>query len=222
MTHKGLFITFEGPDGSGKTTQIHRLAGELERRGLPYLLTREPGGTEIGDKIRQLVLNPDQELAEKTEILLYAASRSQHVIEKIVPAVNAGQIVLCDRFVDASIAYQGYGLGQPVKVVKQINEFATGGILPDRTYLIDVSPETGRSRMKNRSGAPEAGVTKSADDLDRIEMRALTYHKRVREGFLSIYEENKSRIRLIDGEQDHDHVFQDVIADFFQFINRVH
>ncbi|MCO7127708.1 dTMP kinase [Sporolactobacillus shoreicorticis] len=221
MTHKGFFITFEGPDGSGKTTQIHRLAEELERCSLPYLLTREPGGTEIGDKIRTIILNPDHpELAEKTEILLYAASRSQHVIEKIVPAVNSGKIVLCDRFVDASIAYQGYGLGQSIDLVKMINEFATGGISPDRTYLIDVSPETGRNRMKKRSGAPETGVTKSADDLDRIEMRALTYHKRVREGFLSIYEENKSRIRLIDGEKNHDQVFQEIIADFSQFISR--
>jgi dTMP kinase len=220
MKHKGFFITFEGPDGSGKTTQIHRLAEELEHRHLPYLLTREPGGTKIGDKIRTIILNPDHsELADKTEILLYAASRSQHVTEKIVPAVEEGKIVLCDRFVDASIAYQGYGLGESIDTVKQINDFATNGLIPDRTYLIDVSPETGRSRMKHRSGEPEEGVTRAADDLDRIEMRALAYHQRVREGFHAIYAEHKSRICLIDGEQDHEHVFHDIIDDFFRLLD---
>lgn len=221
MEQKGLFITFEGPDGSGKTTQIHRLAEELENRHIPYLITREPGGTEIGDTIRSIILNPDHsELADKTEILLYAASRSQHVSEKILPAVREGKIVLCDRFVDASIAYQGYGLGQPIETIKQINHFATGGITPDRTYMIDVSPETGRSRMKSRSGSPEKGATSSASDLDRIERRALAYHQQVRKGFLAIYEENKSRVCLVNGEQDNEQVFSDIIEDFRHFMKQ--
>ncbi|MCO7176908.1 dTMP kinase [Sporolactobacillus kofuensis] len=221
MEHKGLFITFEGPDGSGKTTQIHRLANELSQRNLPYLLTREPGGTKISDTIRAIILNPEHaELTDETEILLYAASRSQHVSEKILPAIKEGKIVLCDRFVDASIAYQGYGLGQPIETIKQINRFATGGLTPDRTYMIDVSPETGRSRMKSRTGNPEQGVTHSATDLDRIEMRALAYHQQVREGFYAIYEENKSRICMIDGEQDHEQVFSDILKDLTHFMKQ--
>ncbi|MCL1632445.1 dTMP kinase [Sporolactobacillus sp. CPB3-1] len=222
MTHKGLFITFEGPDGSGKTTQIQRLAAELESRGIPYLLTREPGGTEIGDQIRTLVLNPaHSELTDKTEILLYAASRSQHIAQKIMPAIQKGQVVLCDRYIDASIAYQGYGLEQPIEMVRQINDFATGGMSPDRTYLIDVSPEVGRQRMKRRAGAPEAGATQAADELDRIESRAFAYHRRVRKGFLAIYEENKKRIRLINGEQEPEQIFQTIVSDFFSLINQL-
>ncbi|BBN97337.1 dTMP kinase [Sporolactobacillus terrae] len=221
MTDKGLFITFEGPDGSGKTTQIHQLAEELERRGRSFILTREPGGTTIGDAIRSIILNPEHtELADHTEILLYAASRSQHVSEKIQPALKAGKIVLCDRFVDASIAYQGYGLGEMVATVKQINDFATGGLTPDRTYMIDIAPEIGRQRMKRRSGVAELGAMKDAADLDRIEMRALAYHQRVREGFHAIYEENKQRIRLIDGAQDQKQVHRMICDDFFQFIRR--
>lgn len=214
MNHKGLFVTFEGPDGSGKTTQIRKLAEELEKRGLPYVLTREPGGTEISDKIRAIILNPDNlRMADKTEILLYAASRSQHVEEKIQVALGEGKIVLCDRFVDASIAYQGYGLKQPIEMIRNINRFATGGLSPDRTYLFDVSPETGRSRMKGRSG-PEAGVTQNAGELDRIEQRALAYHARVREGFLSLYRENRQRILLVNGEDQPETVFNTVLADF--------
>lgn len=218
---KGLFITFEGPDGSGKTTQINRLAGELKKRRIPYTLTREPGGTAISDKIRRIILDPkNRQLTDKTEILLYAASRSQHVEEKIRPALEAGRIVLCDRFIDASIAYQGYGLRQPVEMIKIVNTFASGGLEPDRTYMIDVTPEIGRRRMGARSGPPEIGVTGSAAELDRIERRALNYHQRVREGFMALYEENKQRICLIHGEHAEDTVFHNILEDFDRFLNR--
>jgi thymidylate kinase len=220
MENKGLFVTFEGPDGSGKTTQIHKLADELEEQQIPFILTREPGGTEISDKIRAIILNPENlRMEKKTEILLYAASRSQHVEEKIRPALAAGKIVLCDRFVDASIAYQGYGLEQPVERIRAINQFATGGLTPDRTYLIDVPPETGRQRMRHRTG-PEAGVTREAGDLDRIEQRALDYHARVREGFFTLSRENKQRILLVDGQNSPETVFKTIRTDFMRLLNR--
>ncbi|MFT8363568.1 MAG: dTMP kinase [Sporolactobacillus sp.] len=212
MHRRGQFITFEGPDGSGKSTQIRYLADYLRSRQIPYLLTREPGGTALGDQIRAMVLNPDNAcMVDQTEILLYAAARSQHVREKIEPALADGQMVLCDRFTDASLAYQGYGLAQDVSIVKQINRFATGGLEPDRTFLIDVSPETGRERMRHRKGDAERGATQQASDLDRIEARALAYHRSVREGFLTIYRENKQRITLIDGEQEPLLVYQSIV-----------
>lgn len=219
MEHKGLFITFEGPDGAGKTTQVRRLAAELEDRHIQYVLTHEPGGTGIGDKIRTIILNPGNlRLTQKTEILLYAASRSQHVEEKIRPALAQGKIVLCDRFIDASIAYQGYGLGQPVEMIQSINRFASEGLTPDRTYMIDIAPEAGRSRLRERSGRPETGVTEAAGDLDRIEQRELDYHRRVREGFLTLYRENKQRICLINGENSADTVFDHILKDFDYFL----
>ncbi|CAM3228554.1 dTMP kinase [Sporolactobacillus spathodeae] len=212
MNKRGLFITFEGPDGSGKSTQIRRIAEFLKNHNLPFLLTREPGGTTVGDQIRAMVLNPENRMiVDQTEILLYAASRSQHVQEKIRPALEKGWIVLCDRFTDASIAYQGYGLGQDVAMVQMINRFATDGLEPDQTFLIDVSPETGRKRMESREGAAEVGITQNAAELDRIEARALAYHQRVREGFLALYHENKQRITLIDGEKDREEVYSTII-----------
>ncbi|RYM04911.1 dTMP kinase [Sporolactobacillus sp. THM7-7] len=221
MGNRGLFITFEGPDGSGKTTQINKLAAVLKKEETPFILTREPGGTAISDKVRAIILNPKySELTSKTEILLYAASRSQHVDEKIRPALESGKIVLCDRFIDASIAYQGYGLGQPVDRVRSINRFASGGLTPDRTYLIDISPEAGRRRMIVRGGRSGEGLKNAARGLDRIERRHLAYHRRVREGFLTLYRENKQRIVLINGEREEDAVFQCILQDFRRFFNK--
>ncbi|MDN4527422.1 dTMP kinase [Fictibacillus fluitans] len=201
----GLFITIEGPDGSGKSTQIKKLAEFLKERSIPFILTREPGGTAVSDRIRSLILDPAHpEMADETEVLLYAASRAQHVKEKIVPALKEGKLVLCDRFVDASVAYQAYGLGIPVEDVTRINTFATGGLKPDRSYLIDVSPEIGRQRMVSRY---------SGEGLDRIEQKELDYHERVRSGFQKIYEENRERFLLVDGNQGMDEVFDEIIKD---------
>ena len=144
--NRGLFITFEGPDGSGKTTQIKMLAQHCAERGFDVVLTREPGGTPISEKIRNIILDPGNiEMAGTTEALLYAASRAQHVSQLIIPSIEQGRIVLCDRFVDSSIAYQGFarGLGDGVRV---INEFATLGIRPDLTFFFDVDPETAHAR----------------------------------------------------------------------------
>ncbi len=203
---KGRFITFEGPDGAGKTTQIEKLADYLEAINRPYLLTREPGGTRISDKIRSLILHPDhKEMMNETEVLLYAASRAQHVKEKIIPALNEGLIVLCDRFVDASLAYQGHGLGIDIDKIAEINAFATGGLQPDRSYFIDISPQAARKRLISRNGH---------DALDRIELKDIQYHEKVREGFLWIYEQNRERVLLIDGHQSIDQIFNIIIADF--------
>jgi dTMP kinase len=202
---KGLFITLEGPDGSGKTTQVAKIAEYLMQNKIDYIQTREPGGTRISDKIRSLILDPEhKEMHDLTEVLLYAASRAQHVHEKIIPALEAGKVVLCDRFVDASLAYQGFGLGVGEQPVMQVNNIATSGLVPDRSYFIDVSPEVGRERMKARYGT---------GNLDRIEQKDLSYHERVREGFQHIFKNQEKRILRVNGEQDPEMVFGEIVKD---------
>jgi dTMP kinase len=202
---KGLFITLEGPDGSGKTTQVAKIAEYLMQNKIDFIQTREPGGTRISDKIRSLILDPEhKEMHDLTEVLLYAASRAQHVHEKIIPALEAGKVVLCDRFVDASLAYQGFGLGVGEQPVMQVNNIATSGLVPDRSYFIDVSPEVGRERMKARYGT---------GNLDRIEQKDLSYHERVREGFQHIFKNQEKRILRVNGEQDPEMVFGEIVKD---------
>ncbi|MGE6556495.1 dTMP kinase [Exiguobacterium artemiae] len=186
----GTFITVEGPDGAGKTTQLQLLADRLTAEGYDIVMTREPGGTRIGNKIRSLILNPDfQEMDEMTEILLYAASRAQHVNELIRPALAAGKVVLCDRFIDASIAYQGYGLGYSIEQVRSINQQATNHLTPDRTYLFNLSVSDSKQRMMDRGA------------LDRIEQRDDVFRQRVYEGFLKLAEQESERIQLVDANQ---------------------
>ncbi|MBY6038550.1 dTMP kinase [Fictibacillus nanhaiensis] len=202
---KGLFITLEGPDGSGKTTQVRRIAEYLTQNQIDFIQTREPGGTRISDQIRSLILDPEhKEMHDLTEVLLYAASRAQHVHEKIIPALNEGKVVLCDRFVDASLAYQGYGLGVGEEPVLQVNKIATGGLVPDRSYFIDVSPKIGRERMRARYGE---------GSLDRIEQKDFSYHERVREGFHKIFADQSERIVRVNGEQDAETVFHEIAKD---------
>lgn len=205
----GLFITFEGPDGSGKSTQIQKLSDYLKERGISHVKTREPGGTIISDKIRELLLSPDySEMANETEVLLYAASRAQHVREKIVPALKEGKVVLCDRFVDASIAYQAYGLKLDVDKIIEINRFATGGLAPHRSYLLDLSPEKARQRLLERN------------DLDRIELKQTDYHERVRSAFFTIYNENPQRICMLNGEKGIEELFSKIMTDFDKLWSR--
>lgn len=211
---RGLFVTFEGPDGSGKSTQLQYLAKYLQQQNYDIVTTREPGGTSISDQIRKVILDPEhQEMAAQTEILLYAASRAQHVQEKIKPALERGQLVLCDRFVDASIAYQGFGLGYGEEVIRQINSFATGGLVPDRTYMIDLAPEEGRRRMEARRS------TEFKQGLDRIEQKDLEYHARVREGFQLLAREH-SRIMLIQGDQSIEAIHQIILEDLKNLLQR--
>lgn len=184
--NKGLFITIEGPDGAGKSTQIPFIKRFLEGRGYEVLLTREPGGTVIGEKIRDLLLDKThQEMSHVTESLLYAASRAQHVLELIVPALKGGKIVVCDRFVDSSIAYQGKGRGLGLRSIVDINDFATCGLKPDLTILLEMDPEIGLKRVR------------ATKEPDRLEQEKLDFHRRVYEGYMELVNMYPERIKII-------------------------
>lgn len=205
----GTFITVEGPDGAGKTTQLQLLADYLKTKGYEIVMTREPGGTRIGNEIRSLILNPDfKEMDEMTEILLYAASRAQHVNELIRPALEAGKIVLCDRFIDASIAYQGYGLGYSIEQVQEINRQATNDLTPDRTYLFDLTVADSKRRMVERGA------------LDRIEQRDDDFRQRVYEGFLTLAEQEPERIQLVDANHSIDDLQQILRQDVLTYLEK--
>jgi len=194
----GLFLTFEGPDGCGKSTQIKLFAEYLKQQGKDVVVTREPGGTAISEKIRSVILDPEnKEEFPVTEMLLFAASRAQHVSELIKPSVEAGKIVLCDRFVDSSIAYQGFGrgLGEQVEIV---NSYAVQGFLPDITFLLLISAEEGRKRNIK------------ADKTDRLEQEAIELHKRVYDGYKKIAEKNKDRFVVIDASKSIEEVFEEI------------
>ncbi|OEG00274.1 dTMP kinase [Vulcanibacillus modesticaldus] len=211
---KGLFITFEGPDGSGKTTQLQLLANYLREQGYDVVTTREPGGTHISDQIRKILLDPNHlELKNQTEILLYAASRAQLVHELIIPALEQGKIVLCDRYIDASIAYQSYGLGIDKEIVEEINRFASSQLQPNRTYLLYISPELGRERMIKRNNR------EFDSDLDRIEQKDIEYHERVYQGFSVLAEEYPNRILKIDANKSIEMIFEVIKKDFEKFLN---
>jgi dTMP kinase len=185
---RGWLITFEGPEGSGKSTQIRLTAAWLASQGMAYLTTREPGGTPIGEKVRDLLHDCNhQEMTSETEILLYSASRAQHVAEVIRPAMAAGKIVLCDRYFDSTYAYQGYGRGLPLDALRQITGFATQGLTPDLTLYLDVTPEVGLRRR-----------TDSGETLNRLDREALAFHHRVREGYLALIAGEPARWRRID------------------------
>lgn len=204
----GLFITFEGPDGAGKTTQINRLTDYLVSMGMDTVLTREPGGTRIGEKIREIILDPQhQEMDHLTEALLYASSRAQHVAEKIRPALDAGKTVICDRFMDSSIAYQGYGrkLGERVRI---INEIAVEGLTPDLTILLLVDPDEGKKRISNGF-------------LDRLELEAIHYHIDVYEGYLALANRYPERILCIDGSRGIEEISSEIIEKTAAFLGRL-
>ncbi len=214
---KGMFITFEGPDGAGKTTQIQKLAAYLQQAGHDVLMTREPGGTRISDHIRSILLNPEHvEMVDQAEVLLYAASRAQHIHEKIIPALEIGKIVLCDRFIDASMAYQAYGLGIAAEQVRAINAFASSGLQPVRTYMVDITPEESRKRLNQRASAGGS----QGESLDRIEQKQLDYHAKVREGFLNIAAEEPERVLLVNGAREAEAVFDDIVKDCERLIQQ--
>lgn len=199
----GMFITFEGLDGAGKSTQIRRIEARLQALGQQVLCTREPGGTATGDRVRQLLLDPESTILGETEVLLYAASRAQLVREVLRPALARGETILCDRYVDASLAYQGAGLGLGVAEVARVNHFATGGLQADLTFLFDVPVAVSQVRVvDSRRGA----------QADRIEQRSTAYFSAVREQFLAIAQGAPERVQIVDATRPEGDIEQEIWA----------
>lgn len=193
---QGMFITFEGIEGSGKSTQIVLLANHLTAQDRQVTLTREPGGTVIGDQVRRILLDPvNNELDSKAELLLYAASRAQHLAELIEPDLRAGKIVLCDRFSDATLAYQGYGRGLDRGMIRALDRIVTNSLQPDLTFLLDIDAATGlaRARGRNKRGGLETEA--------RFENEELAFHQRVREGYHALAKEEPERFRVLDASR---------------------
>ena len=196
----GLFIPIEGPDGAGKTSILNELLPLLKKVAKTKIIqTREPGGIPIAEEIRAVILDPKNDrMDERTEALLYAAARRQHLVEKVLPALSEGSIVLCDRFVDSSLAYQGAGRRIGVSEIARLNEFATEGTTPDFTLYLDIDSDTGLHRIKeNRRG-----------QIDRLDSEGLEFHQRVRHAYLKIAEENPERIYKIDARKSFEEVLQ--------------
>lgn len=196
---RGLFISVEGSDGSGKSTQIKNIKRFFEDKGIDIVFTREPGGTAIGEALREIVLDKDRhEMSAMTEAMIYAAARAQHVDQVIKPALEAGKVVVCDRFVDSSIAYQGYGrgLGEAVSI---INGFAVGDCIPDVTFLMKMDPRVGRRRIK-------------ADQQDRLESEQDDFHIRTFEGYLELEKRYKDRIIGIDATRSIEEIKLDIYS----------
>lgn len=191
-----MFITFEGPEGSGKSTQIPLLADFLTQQGYHVYRTREPGGTPIGDEIRRVVHDVRfEEMHPLTEILLYSASRAQHVAQVIKPKLAQGHIILCDRFADSTYAYQGYGHGLSLDTLRRITEFATQGLTPDVTFYLDISPEVGLQRKQRASAAGQG-------EWNRMDQLTLAFHQRVRQGYQALIHADPARWHSVDASAD--------------------
>ncbi|MBE3568538.1 MAG: dTMP kinase [Bacillales bacterium] len=200
MIKNGMFITVEGPEGAGKTTIAQRIVEHLKREGYPVIYTREPGGISISEQIRHVLLNKQNTAMDgRTEALLYAAARRQHLVEKVIPALETGTIVLCDRFIDSSLAYQGYARGLGIEEVYKINEFAVNGAMPNLTLYFDISPEIGLSRIQQNKGR----------EVNRLDLETLDFHQRVRKGYWQLLDRFPERMVKINAEQPIESVFQD-------------
>jgi dTMP kinase len=187
MRRGGLFISFEGIEGTGKSTQARMLGDYLKGRGMDVVLTEEPGGTKIGRKIREVLLSIEhKEMDSMAELLLYNASRSQHIREVIMPSLNKGMVVITDRFTDSTFAYQGYGRGIDLNLIMELDRISTGGLVPGLTILLDIDVETGLKRNRG------------ANKMDRLELEDVEFHKRVRNGYMRLRDKEPGRIRLID------------------------
>jgi len=215
----GQFITVEGIDGCGKTTQLQRLAAHCRSLGAEVVVTREPGGTDLGVQLRAVLLGGDPGSVDPlAELLLYAADRAQHVQQLIRPALEAGKIVLCDRYVDASLAYQGYGRGFPLSLVAELNRLATGGLGPVRTLLYDLEVEEGLRRTRLRQSRLTEPTTPDPEEhrQDRLDREGAEFHHRVREGYLAVAAAEPDRIRLLSAKGSIDEVFaltREAVAD---------
>ena len=205
---RGLFITLEGGDGAGKSTQIRNIESFFDKKGLVVVHTREPGGTAISEKLRDILLDAKNlEMNAVTEMLIYAAARAQHVREFVEPALEKGKIVVCDRFVDSSIAYQAYGreLGD---MVGKVNSYAIDGVMPDITFWMDIDPKEGKERVSKMG------------DFDRLEMEQLDFHYKVRGGYQALAEQNPERIKRIDASKAVDEISRDIEAYLVELCDR--
>ncbi|AOZ92839.1 dTMP kinase [Paenibacillus crassostreae] len=192
MNLRGKFITFEGGEGSGKTTALRELGSYLDSQSISYMITREPGGIEISEKIRGIILDTQHTAMDaRTEALLYAAARRQHLVEKVKPALDAGVIVLCDRFVDSSLAYQGYARGLGMDEVWNINQFAIDSLMPEMTFYLDVDPQVGLSRI----------AASQEREVNRLDLEKIEFHHKVREAYQLLAEQYPCRIITINAEQ---------------------
>ena len=196
---KGFLVSLEGPEGAGKTSVLEALIPVLEDMGVEVLTTREPGGVLIGEKIREVILDPSHtEMDPKTELLLYIASRRQHLVEKVLPALEAGKMVIMDRFIDSSVAYQGFGRGLDIEAIDWLNKFATDGLKPDLTLYFDIEVEEGLARI----------AANSDREVNRLDMEGLDLHRKVRQGYLSLLEREGNRIEKIDASLPLDQVIE--------------
>lgn len=194
---QGLFITFEGPDGCGKTTQMKLLAKYFEKKGKEVVLTREPGGKGLGEKVREILLNYDGEVSDRCESFLFLADRAQNIDIIVNPAVKEGKIVLCDRHIDSTVAYQGYGRGLNIDRINMLNNLATNGKKPDLTLVFDVDVETSMKRV--------------GKEKDRMESAGIDFHNRVRKGYLELAKQEPKRIKVLDATKSIEEIHKDVI-----------
>lgn len=198
--YRGKFIVFEGGDGSGKSTTLERIYDFLVDNGIECIKTREPGGIKISEDIRKIILDTkNTEMDGKTEALLYAAARRQHLVERVIPELEKGKIVLCDRFIYSSLAYQGHARGIPVEEIFQINKFAIGEYMPDINIFFDVSPEIGLSRIEKNKDR----------EVNRLDLEKIDFHNRVREGYYKLIEANRDEFEIVNAENSIDEVFNE-------------
>lgn len=201
-----MFITFEGPEGSGKSSQIILLTQFLQKKGFEVLATREPGGTRIGDQVRHTLHDvANTEMVAEAEFLLYSASRAQLVRQRILPALKAGSIVICDRYADSTIAYQGYGRGLDLDAVLAVTRFATGGLTPDLTFLLDIDVERGLARR-----------VEGADEMNRLDLEEVAFHQRVRQGYHQLAAHDPQRWVTVDADRDPESIQADLQMIFLQ------
>lgn len=203
---KGLFITLEGADGSGKTTQMDKIVEYFEAQKIPYIVTREPGSTKLGKKVREILLNHDGLVDSTCEMFLYLADRAQHIGTVVNPALSEGKIVLCDRHTDSTVAYQGYARGLDIEQINHLNSIATQGRKPDLTLLFDVDTDVAMTRVVNRA------------EKDRLEAEGVAFHAKVRAGYLEIAKQEPERIKVIDANLSVEEVWAQVL-DILRAIN---
>jgi dTMP kinase len=184
---RGIFITFEGCEGSGKSTQSRLLGEYLKKKGFKVVLTREPGGTALSENIRQVLLHTKQNVSPIAELMLFEAGRAQHVKEVILPSLKAGKIIICDRYTDATLAYQGFARGLDLRTIKQLNDIATGGVYPHLTIYIDIPAKKGLNKAKKLSKA----------SYDRLENEKISFHEKVRKGYLAVAKSDPKRVKII-------------------------